>query len=337
MSNPILVEITRGDRVESRHSGAFAICSTSGHVVAGAGDIDVPVFPRSAVKALQALPLLESGWVDRLGLTDAELALACASHGGEPVHVETARAMLAKAGLGPEALEGGVHWPTHKGAARRLAEAGARPSALHNNCSGKHAGFLCLACALDADPHGYVAADHPVQRAVAEALSDLYDYPIVAPGIDGCSIPTYAVPLRQLATAFARLGTGDGFGPVRAAGAARLRHAVAANPVLIAGDGFLDTRLAQRFGQRLFTKTGAEGVFCASIPELGLGLALKCDDGALRGSETILLAVLSRWMNWDEDDRSAFADVLNPVLRNWNGIAVGRVRATDGVATVRPG
>ena len=334
MSNPVLIEVTRGGITESRHRGAFVICDADGSVVASAGAIDIPVFPRSSVKALQALPLVENGWADRLGLSEAELALACASHGGEPVHIATAQGMLAKAGQGAETLECGVHWPTHKGAARQLAETGARPTALHNNCSGKHAGFLCLACALDIDPLGYVGADHPVQRTVTAALSEIYGFKLENPGVDGCSIPTYAVPLRNLATAFARLATDDGFGPVRAAASARLRRAIAANPVLIAGDGFLDTRLAERFGERLFTKTGAEGVFCAAVPSLGFGVALKCDDGALRGSEAILLGILSRLMDWDDADRAVFADVLDPVLRNWNGIETGQVRATEAVSTL---
>lgn len=336
MSNPVLIEVTRGGAVESRHRGAFAICDAGGAVVADAGAIDLPVFPRSAVKALQALPLVESGWADRLALTDAELVLVCASHGGDPIHVETARGILAKAGQDEEALECGVHWPSSRTAARTLQSEGRTPSALHNNCSGKHAGFLCLACALGAESHGYIAADHPVQRTVANTLSEVYGARLESgQGVDGCSIPTYAVPLQNLAHGFARFATGLGLAPGRAAAAARLRRAVAANPELVAGSGFLDTRLAAHFGERLFTKTGAEGVFCAALPDLGLGLALKCDDGALRGSEAILLGLLAELMGWSEADRLAFPDVLDPPLRNWNGILVGEVRTTAAVSARR--
>lgn len=334
MSNPVLIEVTRGGAVESRHRGTFAICDAAGHLVASAGAIEAPVFPRSAIKALQALPLVENGWADRLALSDRELALACASHGGEPMHVSTAAAMLGKAGLDADALECGVHWPTSKAASRALAGEGHKPTALHNNCSGKHAGFLCAACGLGVDPAGYVRPDHPVQAMVRDALSEVYDHDLaVEPGIDGCSIPTYPVPLRSLALGFARFATGYGFGPQRREAASRLRGAVAEHPLLVAGQGFLDTRLAERFGTRVFTKTGAEGVFCAALPRLGLGLALKCDDGALRGSEAILLGLLAELMDWSEGDRVAFADVLNPVLRNWNGIAVGQIRPTAAVTT----
>ena len=260
MANPVLIEVTRNRIVESRHRGTFVVIDAGGTVVVSAGDIDRPVYPRSAVKALQALPLVENGWADRFGLTDGELALVCASHSGEPIHTEAAATILAKAGLTSAALECGVHWPTSKRANQTLIRQGLEPSTLHNNCSGKHAGFLCLACGIEAEPRGYIGPDHPVQRAVKSALADVYGTALTdGLGTDGCSIPTYAVPLRHLARAFARLGTGVGFGPARQAAATRLRRAVAAHPIMIAGQGRLDTRLGEHFRERVFTKTGAEG------------------------------------------------------------------------------
>ena len=330
MANPVLIEVTRNGTVESRHRGAFAVVDATGRLVAEAGDIDRPVFPRSAVKALQALPLVESGFAERLGLDAAELALACASHAGEPAHITAAAAMLAKARLDERALECGAHWPSAKPAAAALIRAGAKPTALHNNCSGKHAGFLCLACGLEAPPRGYVGAEHPVQRVVRDALGEAYglDLRETQAGTDGCSIPTFAVPLRNLAGAFARFGTGEGWGAERARAAGTLRRAVAAHPVMVGGTGRLDTDLAAHFGERVFTKTGAEGVFCAALPERGWGVALKCDDGATRASETMLLHLLGSAMPWTDADHHALADRLDPVLRNWNGIEVGRLRPT---------
>ena len=330
MSNPVLIEVTRGGMVESRHRGAFAVCDPHGRVIASCGDIERPVYPRSAVKSLQALAVVENGWADQLGLDAAELALLCSSHGGEPVHVETARGILEKAGRRESDLECGVHWPTNRTASRALADRGEKPSALHNNCSGKHAGFLCLACGLGVDPKGYVGADHPVQQTVKAVLSEVYDIALDQAGIDGCSIPTYAVPLHNLAGTFARLGTGVGFGPKRSDAAERLRTAVATHPVLVASHGFIDTRIAAQFGRQAFGKGGAEGVFCASFPNLGLGLALKIDDGMPRGTEALALGLMARIMRWSEEDRAAFDDVLEPVLRNWNGIETGRIRT--GVA-----
>ncbi|HSI59279.1 MAG TPA: asparaginase, partial [Ideonella sp.] len=178
MANPALVEATRGAALESFHRGAFAVVDAGGSVLASLGDVDRPIFPRSAVKLLQALPLVASGAADSFGLADEELALACASHGGEPAHAATAAALLAKAGLDASALECGAHWPYHEGASRALAAAGSEPGALHNNCSGKHSGFVCLGCLLaraqGSDPRefvrGYVRPEHPVMREVTAAL-----------------------------------------------------------------------------------------------------------------------------------------------------------------------
>jgi L-asparaginase II len=282
MSNPVVVEVLRGDRVESVHRGAGAVVDADGRVALAFGDIDRPIYPRSAVKAIQALPLIESGAADRLGLDEAEIALACASHSGEPAHVALAKAMLAKSGRDAGALECGAHWPLEEKASRALARSGKSPSALHNNCSGKHAGFVCFACAEGSDPKGYVAPAHAVQRAVTAALADVMGVKLGPENraVDGCSIPAYAIPLRALAFGFARFGTGQGLAPERARAAARLRAAVAAHPAVVAGQGRFDTEVMTLLGARVFTKTGAEGVFCAALPELGLGLAVKADDGA---------------------------------------------------------
>ena len=216
MSNPIVVEVTRGGVVESRHRGAGVVMDADGGTVFAFGDIETPVFPRSAVKSIQALPLIESGAADRFGLSEAELALACSSHSGEPRHVAGAASMLAKAGLDERALACGAHWPLGAEAARELARAGGEPSALHNNCSGKHAGFLCLACAEGLSVAGYETAAHGVQTAVKAALEEVCGERLGEPGIDGCSIPTYAISLTGLARGFARMGGGHGLPPARA-------------------------------------------------------------------------------------------------------------------------
>ncbi|HTW26169.1 MAG TPA: asparaginase [Acetobacteraceae bacterium] len=332
--NPVLVEATRGDRVESRHRGAAVAVDADGAVVFAAGEIDAPVYPRSAVKAMLALPLVESGAADRLGLTEAELALACASHAGEPAHVEAAAAMLRRAGLGPEALECGAHWPLDAEAARALAASGRSATALHNNCSGKHAGFLCLACDRGEDPAFYVRPEHPVMREVTAALAAVTGARLEAENraIDGCAIPTYAIPLRALALGFARFGTGRGLPPVRAAAAARLRRAVAAHPFMVGGTGRFDTRLIAGLGPRVFSKTGAEGVFGVALPELGLGLAVKCDDGAGRAAEVMTAALVARLLRPDGAGAETLAALAAPELRNWNGTRVGALRAAGPLA-----
>ncbi len=334
-SNPILVEALRGGSVESRHRGALAVVDAAGRVHTALGDIERPVFPRSAVKLLQALPLVASGAADALGLTDAELALACASHGGEPTHARTAAGMLAKAGLDVQALECGTHWPYNETAQRALAREGSAPSALHNNCSGKHAGFACLGCAMDggrdarAFLRGYVQPEHPVMREVTAALQAAtgFDLAQTARGTDGCSIPTYAIPLRHLAHAFAKVAGGQGLSAEHARAALRLRKAIAAEPFMVAGSGRLDTRLMAHFGERLCCKVGAEGVYCAALPELGLGLAIKMDDGnTARAVEVVLAALLHTLLRAEGEDAALLRSVWDAPLRNWNGIEVGRLR-----------
>ena len=331
MSNPVLVEVLRGALVESRHRGAVAIVDADGTTALAVGDVSVPVFPRSAVKALQALPLIESGAADRYGFSDEELALACSSHSGEEAHVAVARRMLAAAGIDPSALACGAHWPMNQAAAFVLARSGGAPSALHNNCSGKHAGFLCVACARGIDPEGYWRPDHPVQRTVRGVLEDLTgaDLSPDRRAIDGCSVPTWAIPLNGLAHAFAKFGSGHGLAPERAAAAARLRAACANKPWYVAGTGRFCTEIMRLFGARVFIKTGAEGVYCGTLPERGLGIAIKSDDGGGRAAEVIMAAIIARYLPLEPAERAALANFERPTLRNWNGFEVGAMRATE--------
>ncbi len=334
MSNPVIAEVLRGDRVESAHRGAGAVVDASGAIVMAFGDVERPVYPRSAIKALQALPLLEGGAADRLGLSPKEIALACASHSGEEDHVATARAMLAKAGHDESVLECGVHWPLGEVAARALAVSGRIPNALHNNCSGKHAGFVCLACAEGVDPRGYVAPDHRVQREVAAAVAEMTKARLgeETRGIDGCSIPTYAIPLRSLAFGFARFATGEALARSRASAAARFRAAGAGQPATVAGAGRFDTEIMTVLGARAFTKTGAEGVFCAALPERGLGLAVKADDGGARAAQVAIAALIQRFGGFDEDVRASLAPFVAPRLANWNGVETGVLRPAGPLA-----
>lgn len=322
--NPVIAEVHRGPIVESRHTGAWAVADAEGRILASAGDIDRPIFPRSAVKALQALPLVASGAADRAGYTPPELALACASHDGSITHVQTARAMLRKLGHDATVLACGVHWPTSREAANALAEAGQTPTPLHNNCSGKHAGFVALAAARSLDTGNYVDPRHPVMREVSAALAEVLGVRLEdAPqGIDGCAIPAYAVPLRALAAGFARFGTGQFLPRDFAQAAAVLRRAVAKHPMMVAGAGRFDTEIASALGEAAFVKVGAEGVQCGALPGLGLGFAIKCDDGAMRASEAACAALLRRYLG-----AGLVLDRLaSPPLTNWSGRHVGSVR-----------
>ena len=339
--NPVLVEVWRGNAVESEHAGAIAIVDAGGAVLAQLGDIERAIFPRSAVKALQALPLVESDAADRLALNDDELAIACASHNGEPEHVRTAAGMLAKAGVDAGVLECGAHWPYHEATSRALAARGETPTALNNNCSGKHAAFVCLACGLmgwnDQGLNlrqyvkGYVSPEHPVMREVTDALESTtgFDLSKTARGTDGCSIPTYAIPLRHLAHAFARFGTGIGLREGQARAARRLRQAVANSPFMVAGTGRFDTDVMQRLGERVFCKVGAEGVYCAALPERGLGVAIKMSDGNnARAAEVVMAAVIEAMLPLDDEQAQFMRGHSEATLRNWNGIEVGALKAS---------
>ena len=327
MKNPVLVEVMRGPLAESRHRGAISVVDADGRGVLAIGDVTAPVFPRSAVKALQALPLVEQGAAERCGLGDEELALVCASHSGEAAHVAGVERMLAKTGLAASALRCGAHYPISQAAAAVVAQTGA-PSALHNNCSGKHAGFLCLACAVGVDTADYFRPEHPVQQHVRAVLEDFTGTALGQDvcAIDGCSVPTWAVPLQNLAYAFAKFGTGRHLAPGRARAAARLREACARQPWYVAGTGRFCTDIMQLFGARIFVKTGAEGVYCGALPEQGFGIAVKCDDGAARAAQAIMASVIARFLPLDDAERASLTPFVRTRLRNWNGMEIGAIR-----------
>lgn len=334
MENPVLVEVTRGGLVESGHRGAYVVTDADGAVVTSVGDIERATFPRSAVKAIQALPFVESGAADALGFGRKELSFACASHSGEPGHVEMAKSMLARAGLDETAYECGTHWPMEQPVALELAATGAKPGPAHNNCSGKHAGFLCTCRHMGLDFKGYVKREHEYQRIIADAMTAVTGAPHGADnaGIDGCSIPTYAVPLKSLAAGFARMATGQGLEPQRARAAKRLLDACMAEPWYMAGTGRACTRIMEAGKGRVFAKVGAEGVYCAAIPELGLGIALKCDDGAARAAEAAVCTLLAKQLKADDPLRQTLSDMATVTMKNWNGIEVGTVRPAGAIS-----
>jgi L-asparaginase II len=328
MANPVLVEVTRGNRVESIHRGIAVVVDGAGKTVFERGDADMPVFPRSACKAMQALPLVESGAADAYGFGDKELALSASSHSGEPEHVALAGSMLKAAGRSEADLECGAHWSFDQPVLIDQVRALDRPNQLHNNCSGKHAGFVCACCHTGRDPKGYVGYDHPLQAEIRDVMQNLTGSLLDRDncGIDGCSIPTYAVPLRALAHGFAKMTTGEGIGPERAKASRRIIEACMAEPFYVAGTRRTCTRLMQATPGRIFAKTGAEGVFCAVIPERGLAIAVKCEDGASRAADSVVAGILARFFKEDHDVHERLTAIANHTMRNWNGMEVGAVR-----------
>jgi L-asparaginase II len=323
----LLVEVTRGPFVESLHRGHAAVCDASGALVEGWGDPGAVILPRSSAKMLQALPLVESGAADAAGLTDAHLALACASHSGAAIHTERVTRWLAELGLADGDLRCGPQMPRDRAAREAIVCSGGRPCQVHNNCSGKHAGFLTLAGHLGAGPD-YIAPDHPVQRAVKAAFEEMTGETSPGHGIDGCSAPNFACTVAGLARAMARMAAAraaGGGGSARTRAAARLVAAMTAHPELVAGEGRACTELMRAMGGQVAVKTGAEAVFVAILPGPGLGVALKIEDGATRGSECAVAAILARLGALDPDHPAARA-VMNAGIVNRRGIVTGTIR-----------
>ena len=334
--NPLTIEVTRGSMVESRHSGAAVVMDAGGRRVHAWGDGARIVYPRSSIKPLQALVLVETGAADAYALGDEELALASASHSGFPEHTEAVARWLERAGLSPGDLECGAHEPMDADAARALAAAGGAPGPLHNNCSGKHTGFLTTARHLGEATAGYSGLGHPVQQRMAALLAAMGDCDLSeAPtGTDGCGIPVMGMPLASMALALARMADPQGLPPERAAAAKRVFAAMTAKPRLVAGPGRFDTVAMEAGADTFAVKGGAEGMHGAILPGLGLGVALKIDDGAKRASEVAMAAILEFLGVLAPMETGAAATAMAAFLEapvtNARGETVGTIRMAEG-------
>jgi L-asparaginase II len=322
---PVVIEVTRGPIVESRHEGIAAIVRADGTVVESWGDIEARVLPRSANKPIQAMAFVESGAVDKFGLGNEHIALACASHSGEKRHVETVRTWLKKVGLSEGDLECGTHPPRLQATIEELAREGRAATPAFNNCSGKHSGFLTTAVTYGEPTKGYIKYDHPVQRRLRQVMSDLSgenadDYPY---GKDGCGIPSLATPLKSLARAMASMADPSRLTSKRADAANRIRAAINAEPFMMAGTGRFCTRINQALPGVAQIKTGAEGVYCGMLPTLKLGIALKMWDGAARGAEVAMAALLGHLGVLPADQRD---QLQHPAVKNVVGLLVGEMR-----------
>jgi L-asparaginase II len=326
--NPVLVRIWRAGEVESQHRGAWVVCDTTGAVREGRGAWERSVYARSTSKCLQALPLLESGAAQRFGYTDAEVALALASHNAEARHTQGVAAILARLGLSVADLLCGVQPPADPDARFELRTRGERPSALHNNCSGKHAGFLALAKHLGAPTRTYIDSEHPVQRQARQAVLEVcgLEPRELGTAVDGCSAPTFRMPLRALATAFARVANPQELGPTRRAACERMLASVAAYPEMIAGNHQrICTDLARVTRGRLFPKIGGDAVYAIGLRGLGLGLAIKIDDGTTRGLHALIVELLRRSSYATAEEVAALSAWREERIRNWAGLDIGHV------------
>jgi len=328
-----LIEVWRGDFCESVHFGHVAVWHADAGLIGAFGDVETAILPRSSSKMIQALPLVESGAADAFGLSEAQLALACASHNGAAVHTDMVRAWLSSLGLDETALRCGPQWPDNLPARDGLICNHDNPDQCHNNCSGKHSGFLTLNKHLGGGPD-YIDITHPVQKAVLEAFEDVTDDRSPGYGIDGCSAPNFASSLEGLARAMAQFAAADARDGLRARAMVRLRNAMMAHPLMVAGEGRACTSLMRVMNGRAAIKTGAEGVFIAIVPEARIGVALKIADGATRASEAAITQLLCAIGVLDPADPVAQTYMTGPI-RNRREIVTGQYRIAGPLAAWR--
>ncbi len=325
MDNTVdLVEVWRGELLESVHRGHAVVCGADGEIVQAWGDPAALVYARSSAKMLQALPLIESGAAAAYGLTDAQLALACASHQGAAVHSAKVGAWMDQLGLSDADFRCGPQESRDIAVRDAMIRAGEQPCQIHNNCSGKHAGFLTLTQYLKAGPD-YELIDHPVQQACKRAFEEVTQETSPFYGIDGCSAPNHASTLHGMARAMAFFATAQDRSDSRSSAAARLTQAMATFPELVAGETRACTELMRAMDHKVAIKTGAEGFFVAIIPEKRLGVALKIADGATRASEAAIAAILVR-LGVLEAKHPATIARMNPPIANWRGTVTGQIR-----------
>ncbi len=341
---PVLARVYRGSQVESVHRGCVAVADETGESLASCGDAAMPVYTRSAAKPFQVMPLLLDGGEKAFRLGDAEIALMCASHGGEPRHVRLARKLLRLGGFRPEQLLCGAHVPMHDPSVRELVRRREAPTALHNNCSGKHAGLLLACRLLDWPVADYTDAAHPLQRRIRTLLAR---YACVAESeitvaVDGCNLPVFRLPLRALAAAYARLMARRVAGEERLAAAVRARIVLAMTrqPEMVAGAGRFTTDFLRTGRGRWIGKEGAEGVYAVGLaPARGgsraLGIAFKIEDGSARPRDAVTLAVLQKLDRLPAQARRELAAYAEPTLVNARGFEVGRIEADPPVSVSR--
>lgn len=331
-----LVEVTRGDLVESRHRGIIALVEADGTLRSSVGNVEQYVFMRSSAKPLQLIPLIESGAADHFRFTDSELAVMMASHSGEPFHVEAVRSILAKIGLREGALRCGIHWPLNKEAARELRRSSQEPTVIHNNCSGKHAGMLALAVHGQYSVADYISLDHAVQVQIRAAIAD---FAALTPeqikiGKDGCGVPVFGLPLWKAAYAYARLVDPAAWPSGRRQACRRVLKAMQRHPEMVAGTGRFNTDLMRVGGPRLVAKGGAEGYYAVGVLPTdlhpGLGLTLKIEDGDLQGRAIgpVVLSCLQQIDVLQEDDIARLKSHWSRSIYNHRGEAVGELRTT---------
>jgi len=322
-----LLHSTRGGLVETIQSGHVVAVDARRRLLASAGDPDAWSYMRSSAKPLQATMVMRSGAAERFDLTESLLAVCCASHNGEPGHVAAVRAVLERAGAPESALRCGMHAPVYQPAAAALWRAGAELTAVHNNCSGKHAGMLAATQALGAPLDDYLSIGHPVQQGILANVAALTGIPRnrIIVGTDGCSAPVHGLPVRAMARAYAHLADPHSV-PDDAPTLTALATAMTTHPWYVDGTDGPDTLLMERAGGRLAVKSGAEGVLCVAVRDAGVGLAIKMESGRNEWSHAVAIEALRQLDLVSAADIEVFAELAHPIVRNHRRLQVGDVR-----------
>ena len=320
-----LVAFTRGLVLESIHYGSVAVVDSRGEIIASVGDPDRLTTLRSSAKPLQAMAVVETGAIDRFSGTAAELAVIAGSHSGEPGHTDTVARMLERVGFSAETLQCGTHVPFDREPADTLARQGLEPSPLHHNCSGNHTGMLWACAAREWDERTYVRPDHPLQRRIRSVIGVMSDWPEaeIPIGIDGCTAPTFSLPLLSLALAYARIAAVDELTETHAEAARRVREAMVEHPEMVGGEGRFDTDLMRAGSGRLLSKSGAEGCHALAVLGSGWGIGVKIEDGAARAGPIVALEVLRQLSVLEPAALASLARHANPIVRNHRGEVVG--------------
>lgn len=327
MENPILVEVYRGGILESFHRGSVCVVNEQGEIVFQLGNPQQICYPRSAMKFVQALPLLVLGGVEAFGFTQEEIAIFCGSHNGEEQHLAVVRSILHKIGATAQDLGCGAQYPTHKKDADQLVRTDTKPSAIHNNCSGKHAGMLALCKLLGHSMTDYLNPKHPIQLLIVDYVSLFYGYPIekMVCALDGCSAPVYSIPVYNQALCFMNLVNPAKFSEKQQAACNTLMAAVGKYPFMVAGSKRYCTDLMELCAPQIIGKTGAEGVFCMGFPKQKLGVCIKIDDGKMLPQYNVAQAMVEASGLFSKEHLISLHHYATEELKNFNKLYTGEI------------
>lgn len=333
MSNPILVEIYRDQVLESFHRGAVCVVDREGKIIYSAGNIDQVCYPRSAMKLLQVLPLIAHGGMEHFGFTLEEIAVMCGSHNAEAEHLRVIRSILQKIGMSEDQLQCGPQYPTSKKDAEALIKKDEKPKAIHNNCSGKHAGMLAMCALMGWPADTYIDPQHPLQQMILGYCAELYEYPAdhMITALDGCSAPVFSVPVYQQAIGYKNLVSTTHVDAKRQGACRTVIEAVSRYPFLVAGSKRYCTDMMQVCAPQVIGKTGAEGIFCMALPEQEIGVCIKIDDGKMLPQYNVAQAFIEATGLFSKAELSALHHYQESELKNFNKLVTGSIRTAAGL------